>query len=152
MSDVAAALRSLDQKTWGAVENAGDIARTFGRDIFPEALEVYAELRGFRGRAMLIYLATKFARVEPDAVNLAVAALQDRSQLVLQEACKLLAVAGQDDTIPALRHLLADQRPEVRDDAQAAIRAIQAKNHNLFVDRDNSGTVTLVISGLLEPE
>ena len=152
MSQIATALFALDRKTWGDVEDAREALLAYGPDIFPTASEVYPLLRGYRARVALVYTVMKFALVEPEAVRLAVTALDDKSYHVIHQACMLLAVAGQDATIPVLSRLLTHKRDDVRKDAQAAIRAISQKNHNLFVDREGHGTVTLNIGGLIRPE
>lgn len=151
MSALEDALRALDQKTWGAVEDAREALVVYGQGIFPMALDVYPQLRGYRARAALVYTAIKYAMVEPDAVTLADRALEDKSHHVIYRACMLLAVAGQDESLPGLARLQRHKREDVRDDALAAIRAIQQKNHNLFVQRNGSTQVTLNINGLIRP-
>ena len=94
---IADLIRNLDGKNWGEVEDAREVLVPLGRDIFPAAMEIFSELRGYKARVALVYTAIKFALVEPDAVNLALAALQDKSGAVRYRACMLLAVAGRDD-------------------------------------------------------
>ncbi len=150
-ADIEAALLALDAKTWGEVETAREALLPLGRTIFPAALQVYPRLRGFKARMALVYTAMKFALVEPDAVTLALTALDDRSAPVRYRACMLLAVAGRDDTIPALERLLDHTSQDSRADAHAAIRAIRGRNHNLFLDRANTGRVHMHVGGLVQP-
>lgn len=144
-------IRKLDCKNWGEVEDAREALIPVGRDIFPAALKVFPELRGFKARKALVYTAMKFALVENDAVNLALAALQDKSVAVRYQACMLLAVAGRKDTIERLEYLLEHQSSETRVDARAAINAIKAGNHDLFIDRTGHGRTHLNIGGLVIP-
>ncbi|MHA3980042.1 HEAT repeat domain-containing protein [Halovulum sp. GXIMD14794] len=151
-ADIEAALLALDAKTWGDVETAREALLPLGPAIFPAALQVYPRLRGFKARTALVYTAMKFAQVEPDAVTLALSALEDRSAPVRYRACMLLSVAGRRDTLPALRTLLHHPKDETRADAGAAIRAIERGNPHLFVDRTGSGRVHLHIGGLVRPD
>ncbi len=151
IADVADLIRKLDCKNWGEVETAREALIPLGRDIFPVALEILPELRGFRARNALVYTAIKFALVENDAVKLALTALQDKSGAVRYRACMLLAVAGRSDTIECLEYLLDHKSSETREDAQAAIKAIKAGDHDLFLDRNGRGRVHLNIGGLVRP-
>ncbi|MGI9390371.1 MAG: hypothetical protein ACR2O1_09970 [Boseongicola sp.] len=150
-ADIADLIRALDCKNWGEVEDAREALVQLGRDIFPVALEVFPELRGYKARVALVYTAVKFALVEPDAVRLAITALRDKSGAVRYRACMLLAVAGRNNTVRNLEALLDHKSSETRADAQAAITAIKAKNQNLFLDRDGRGPVRLNIVGLVHP-
>lgn len=150
-ADIEAALLALDAKTWGEVESAREALLPLGRAIFHTALHVYPRLRGFKARTALVYTAMKFALVEPDAVTLALTALDDRSAPVRYRACMLLAVAGRRDTIPALRVLLDHPKDETRADARAAIEAIERGNPDLYADRSGSGRVHMHIGGLVLP-
>lgn len=151
-ADIEAALLALDAKTWGEVETAREALLPLGRAIFPAALQVYPRLRGFKARTALVYTAMKFALVEPAAVTLALAALEDRSAAVRYRACMLLAVAGRKDTISALERLRDHGSADSRADALAAIRAIRGRNQNLFLDRDDTGRVRMHVGGLVHPD
>jgi HEAT repeat protein len=149
--EVANLIRRLDAKNWGEVEDVREELVLLGRNIFPVALEIFPELRGYKARNALVYTATKFALVETDAVKLALTALQDKSAAVRYQACMLLAVAGRYDTIAHLENLLEHKSNKTREDAQAAINAIKANNHDLFLDRDGWGRLHLNIVGLVHP-
>ena len=153
MSDaVLTAIYALDgQKNWGAVEDAREKLVPLGRRIFPQALEAYPKLRSYMARTGLVYTSIKFALVEEDAVRLALMALGDRSAGVTYYACMLLAVAGKDETILALKELETHRNPDVRADASAAVFAILEKNRNLFIDRNRTGRSRLKIVGLIDP-
>ena len=144
-------ISKLDCKNWGDVEDAREALIPLGRDIFPVALEIFPELRGYKARKSLVYTAMKFALIEPDAVKLALDALQDKSGAVRYQACMLLAVAGRYDTIAHLEYLLEHKSSKTREDAQAAINAINANNQDLFLDRDGWGRLHLNIVGLVRP-
>lgn len=111
---------------------------------FPEVLlAAYRSSRNWSNRTSYVYHATKYSRSSDAAFALGIEALSDRSKYVRYRACKLLAVAQRDEAIEPLRSLLSD--PDSNEDAAAAIDAIEHKNHNLFLDRDHSGKVTLNI-------
>ena len=151
-NEVRAAILALDGKSaWGEVETAREALVPLGRNIFPIALELFPTLRSYKARTSLVYTAVKFALVEEDAVRLGVLALEDRSSIVIHRACMLLAVSRQRDVIPALEKLLGHKSSEVQNDAHAAIIAIEQQNPNLFLDRNQTGKVTLNVGGLIQP-
>ena len=69
---VRAVLRALDKPTWTEIEPVQEKVYALGDSIFPDALDIYAELRGWRGRAALVFAAMSFAKTHTDAVTLAV--------------------------------------------------------------------------------
>jgi hypothetical protein len=73
-------------------------------------------------------------------------AAQDRSWLVRDRACALLAYSLRQDALTPLSALLDDPQAEVRHSAQAARTAIAAQNHHLFKDRDGTGSVFWVVN------
>ncbi|MXQ06744.1 hypothetical protein GQ651_02680 [Alphaproteobacteria bacterium GH1-50] len=123
---VRATLRALDKPTWAEIEPVQEEVYALGDRIFPDALDIYSELRGWRARAALVFAAMSFAKSHPDAVTLAVAALQDKSAHVRAHACMLLSLSGRKDVLPALEALLSHKSEMTRSDAARAIEDIRA--------------------------
>lgn len=68
------------------------------------------------------------------------------ASVVRYRACGLLANSLQREAIPALKSLLNHPDTATRDDAAAAIMAIDKQNHHLFRDRDQSGKVQWILN------
>jgi hypothetical protein len=136
---IAEAVGRLDQKNSLAIDYAWASLRPLGFAVVPYLRAAYGGFRHGEGRTALVYYATRYARIGDDAYELGLAALNDRSRQVRYRACGLLAYALRKEALPALQSRVTDPDPLVRDAAHAAIRAIQAGNHHLFVDRSESG-------------
>lgn len=142
--DIDEALAALDGRGSDAEFEAVRRLATLG-DGFPALLlERYKRAPKFGQRASCVYHATGYARANAAAYQLGLDALQDRSKVVRYRACLLLAVAQRREAIPYLRALVASDRS--REDALAAIDALEHGNQHLFVDREHSGKVALHIS------
>lgn len=88
-------------------------------------------------------------RSAPVAVELGISALKDRSAAVRFAACKLLAVSLDTKAIVPLKDALCEGKyPKSAEDIRAALDAIEQQNHNLFLDRDHSGKITLNVRGV----
>ena len=133
------------------MENTRKALIPLGRDIFPAALDIFPELRGYKARKALVYTARNFSLIENDSVNFALAVLWGQSGAVRYQACMLLAFAGRKDTIESPENLLEHKSSEIRADVQAAIEAIKARNHDLYIDRFGHGQSHLNIGGLIVP-
>jgi hypothetical protein len=107
-------------------------------------LEKYKRSGKLGQRASCVYHATKYAKANAAAYQLGLEALRDKSTVVRYRACLLLAVAQRREAIPSLRALVTSNLS--RDDALAAIYALEHRNHHYFVDREHSGKVTLNVS------
>jgi hypothetical protein len=106
-------------------------------------LTKYFKATKWRDRDELVYSAIRRARESDEAVNLGIVALQDRAARVRYHACLLLAYSLRTDLLPAMRERLRAMAEPNHDDLAAAIDAIESGDHNLFVDRDHSGKLTL---------
>nr|WP_315481626.1 HEAT repeat domain-containing protein [uncultured Undibacterium sp.] len=127
-------------------EAGWDLLRPLGVGILPYFLEYYPKMRKSQGRVTLLFHSIKWARESEDAFQLGIAALRDRATLVRYRACMLLAYSQRKDAIPHLSQLLKHEDPETVNDAQAAIDAIENRNHHYFVDRNHSGTIMWHVS------
>ncbi len=114
-------------------------------------LEAYLLARKWQTRASCIYYSFRYARTDPAALELGIKALNDRSWPVRYRACMLLAIAQDKAALSHLRNLLeTTTTARTKEDALAAINAIEQENVHLFVDRDNSGKSKLKIQGITD--
>ena len=120
-------------------EKAWTELRTLGEEVVPFLEAAYPGAAKWQGRVSLVFHAIPFARTSEAAYRLGLAALQDKSTMVRYRACGLLAYSLRRDALPALRKLLRHPDARTVEDARAAITAIEAKNHHLFVDRARTG-------------
>lgn len=113
----------------------------------------YRNSRKWQVRVSCLYHAIAYARHFPEAVELGREALSDRSKVVRYRACMLLAVSLDKASLPALRNAESesDQDEETIGNIRAALNAIENQNQHLFVDRENSGKMTLNVE-LVHPE
>jgi hypothetical protein len=108
--------------------------------------DYYERSKHFGARAACVFHCVAYARTSDSAFLLGIKATEDKSVVVRYRAALLLTVAQRDQATPALQAMLnrhaggASAR-----DAAAALQAITMKNPNLFVDRENSGMVTLTV-------
>jgi hypothetical protein len=131
------ALRS----SYGSEPHFAEIA-SLGAAVVPYFLEAYPTARRWQQRASFLYAANRHCRTSPEAIALAVGALNDKSREVRYRACLLLACSLDASTLEALRAVGDHSDPRTREDVAAAIDAITSRNHNFFVDRTHSGKVT----------
>ncbi|MBP1475216.1 HEAT repeat domain-containing protein [Frateuria sp. MAH-13] len=108
--------------------------------LVPLLASAYPHIRRSHGRASILFWLPRYARARQDVVSLALSALADRSTIVREYACSILAYSLRHDVIPQLTSLLAHQDPKTRASAAAAIDAISNKNHHYYVDRSHSGS------------
>lgn len=143
-SEIEHALTKLDGRGTDAEFDAVRRLAALG-DRFPELLlEQYKRSSRLGQRASCVYHATKYAKANAAAYQLGLEALRDKSKVVRYRACLLLAVAQNREAIPSLKALATSTRS--REDALAAIDALEHRNQHYFVDREHSGKVTLNVS------
>lgn len=114
-------------------------------DILPSLLlKQYRSSKKWQARCSCVYHSIRYSRRVDDSVRLGIEALSDKSKVVRYRACMLLAYSLNKEAIPALRELeLRENDKKTREDAHAAIEAIENQNADYFVDRDHSGKVSL---------
>ena len=108
--------------------------------LIPLLASAYPLIRRSNGRASILFRLPRYARVRQDVVSLALSALADRSSIVREYACSILAYSLRSDVIPQLASLQSHPDLKTRAAAAAAIDAISSKNHHYFVDRKHSGS------------
>jgi hypothetical protein len=114
----------------------------YGLDVLvPFYIAAFPRIKNWIGRKYVMFWIERYARRNPDVVKLARFALNDKSWKVRHDACSTLAYALDTESLPFLRELLKHKKKETRDDAAAAIDAIENRNHNYFVDRQHAGNI-----------
>lgn len=113
--------------------------------LVPRLIDAYPLVGRAFGRHILLRSLVCLARDRRDVVELAKQALADRSLLVRSEACAILAYSLSEHALPALEALRLHRDSKTRDEAAAAIDAIQRRNHHLFIDRGHTGTSFWVV-------
>jgi hypothetical protein len=118
------------------------LVKEFGlNNLVDSYVEAFPSIQNSAGRIEIMFWITRYARVNPKVANLAQFALADRSKVVRNYACGALAFAKSRESIKSLVELLDHKNAETRDDAKAAIEAIEKGNHHLFADREGTGSV-----------
>ncbi|GAA4642729.1 hypothetical protein GCM10023115_07230 [Pontixanthobacter gangjinensis] len=137
---ISAAVAALDVREVESQEMAWAQLRPLGFGVVPYLLDAYSTFRTWQGRCALMYYSTRYSRQSPSALGLGLLGLSDRSYMVRYRACGLLAYALNKEAVPALEQLAeCEGRDLVLTSAKAAMNAIKAGNHNLFVDQRLSG-------------
>jgi len=126
-SDVAA----FELQLWGAHPR---------REVVPALVAAFKFTKLAYGRAAILSSLLPFARLSPQVTALACTALQDRSYLVREHGCSVLAYSQLQSVLPALRIAIHHPDPRTQADASAAISAIESCNHNRYVDRQATGS------------
>ena len=93
-----------------------------GMDVPGLLAKKYMISRRWSDRAICVSHCTEYSNSNEDAFQLGIMALQDKSKIVRQKACELLAVSQRSEAIEHLRKLLSDRA--LREHAQEAIDAL----------------------------
>jgi hypothetical protein len=134
-------IAALDTDEAGKAEKAWALLRPLGPAILPYFLEAFPKTKKWKGRVSLVFHSIRYGRSHPEAFELGVKALTDKSTLVRYRACGVLAYSLRKDALPHLEGLLGHPDKKTAEDAKAAIDAIRNKNHHYFIDRDHTGKV-----------
>lgn len=126
-TSIAAAVDRLDSKSGTEIEAAWIALRPHGLMLTPYFRQAYSRFKNSTGRTTLVFYATAYARVSDDAFYLGCSALHDRSKVVRDRACGLLAYSLRAEAISYLRPILTDADVSVRQSSTAAIAAIRAR-------------------------
>jgi hypothetical protein len=132
--------RSLEE------ERVWEPLRNLGESVVPFLAEAYPRFRRWQGRASLLYHSTRYSRTHEEAFQLGRRALRDRSLVVRYRACGVVAYSLRRDALSDLRELRSSDEQRTREDAAAAIDAIEKQNHHLFIDRSHSGRSFWVVN------
>jgi len=113
-------------------------------------LKKYKEAKKWGERAACVYHSISYARDFPEALQLGIIALTDKSKVVVYRACMLLAYSLKREALFALQNTKENiTNEDILKDINAAIDAIENQNSNFFVDRDHSGKISLKIPAVL---
>jgi hypothetical protein len=143
---IRAAVAALDTRRSSEEELAWGRLSGLGADVVPFLAEAYPRFRRWEGRASLLYHSTRHARTSDAAFELAVAALGDRSFVVRNCACAVLAYSLRREALLLLREQANHPDARTREDVAAALDAIEKQNHHYFRDRDHSGMVKWIVN------
>ncbi len=148
-ADVRALARARDafaeDEAWAALRRYGDA-------VAPVLAAEYDHASGAEARAHLIHHSIPFARRRTESYRLGLRALDDMAKQVRYEACALLAYAQRPEAMPALEALLDHEDLDTRDDAIAALVALETGNHHYFRDRDRTDAIFWVVNPEDAPE
>jgi hypothetical protein len=97
-------------------------------------LNAYPLFKKWQGRLHLVFSCIKYGRINENAFQLGILALDDKASLVRYRAAALLAYSLREDAIPYLRKNLRHKDVQTTKDSERAIKAIQQKNHHLFME------------------
>jgi hypothetical protein len=138
VDELVAALDQKRQTDLGAAE--GLLFKEHGLEaLVPGFIAAYPRIRNAAGRNSVLFWLVRFARRYPEVVALAKAALSDPAYMPRMQACGILAYSLRRDAVPPLKALLNHRDQKTRDDAAAAIDAIEHQNHHYWFDREHSG-------------
>lgn len=115
--------------------------QALGPECWPAALlETYRRSARRDARCECVIEAIRIADESRIARELGVLALRDRSHVVRWRAHQLLAYSLDQSVLPHLRQAyFRESRRELKESIAAAIKAIEERNHNLHLDRDETG-------------
>ncbi|MBK7721023.1 MAG: HEAT repeat domain-containing protein [Austwickia sp.] len=142
-ADVRALARARDVF---AEDEARAVLRRYGDAVAPYLAAEYDHSTAVEARAHLIHHSIPFARRRSESYRLGLHGLADRSKQVRHEACALLAYAQRPEAMSALEELLEHPDPDTRDDAVAALVALETGNHHYYRDRDRTDAIFWVVN------
>ena len=96
--------------------------------------KAYDYFKKWQGRVFLVFHCIKYARQNEYAFQLGVKGLSDKATLVRYRATCILAYSLRSDAIPHLKNNLNHIDKETAKDCERAIRAINNKNHHIFME------------------
>ncbi|MCA3003222.1 MAG: hypothetical protein ING68_03415 [Rhodocyclaceae bacterium] len=104
----------------------------FGDAIVPHCINHFRIQPQAEVRSDLLRFLIRYARDRDDVVALAIMALRDRSRVVRESACAVLAYSFADRAVATLQEIVDSGKQPTATSARNAILAISARNHNLY--------------------
>ena len=131
----------LDLKDEGQVaRNESELQSKYGLTLLvPIYVQAFYKIKNWAGRMNITFWLARYARKYPDVIEMAIFGLNDRSRIVRNYCCGILAYGQSKSSIPYLNELVNHKDESTREDAVAVITAIENRNHHLWVDRENKG-------------
>ena len=112
--------------------------------LLPGLILAFPQIKSWQGRNAILFEITRYARTHHDVVGLALSAAHDSAYMVRMQACGIMAYSLDKAAIPTLQELFQHRNAKTREDAAAAIDAIEHNNHHYWIDRDHSGGYWIV--------
>lgn len=136
-----------DQKNWREIDEAHyQVVLKYGiQSLVPLLITACSSVKSFKGRKTILFYLLPHVRSYPALLDLALLAINDRSQLVREEALGIVAYSLEDRALPLLQSHLSHPDPITQASVLASIDAIKNKNHHLFLDRDHTGNTRWVV-------
>ena len=145
--DIEADVRALaNARDVFAEEEARATLSRYGDGVAAYLAAEYDRANAVEARAQLVHHSISFAARRPESYRLGLRGLQDLAKQVRHEACALLAYAQRPEAMPALEQLLEHKDPDTRDDALAALVALETGNHHYFRDRDRTDRIFWIVN------
>lgn len=114
----------------------------FGDAIVPHCINHFRIQAQAEVRSDLLRFLIRYSRYRDDVVDVAIMALRDRSKVVRESACAVLAYSFADRTVETLQEIVGSGTQPTATSARNAILAISARNHNLYYPRHDEWFVS----------
>ena len=129
-------------REWAAVHEL----RTLGTELPKFLLKKFRSATSWKVRNLCVYHSMRYAKISPEAVEVGLLAISDKSKEVRYRGAMLLAYSQRRDVMSALQDAVgALSGKSGAEDLIAAFDAIDNGNHHLFVDRKRTGKFKLTI-------
>ena len=128
----------LNTTSWIEINFAGDQLYFLGQNL-PNAVIVdalvgaYPLVRTWQGRKFIVYHLMRYTRKHDRAYETAIPALNDRSALVIEDACVAIGTSTRNDGLRHLRPLLEHKKPGVQQAAREAIDELMSKRRRRWL-------------------
>ncbi len=107
----------------------------FGPSIIPFCIARFSRTSRAPIRSDLLRFLIRYAKTSDEVCDFGIRALNDRSKVVRESACALLAYSGKRRALEPLRDLSLKSKQGKDDPALRAIDAIEHSDHNRFYPR-----------------
>lgn len=143
--EIRTLVAALETVRWSEEEVAWQKLKGLGARVVPFLAEAYPKMKKWQGRVSVVFHSMRYVRDHEAAIQLGLAALDDRATLVRYRACMMLAFALDKRAVESLKALLKHEDQRTAEDAAAALDAIKHQNHHYFIDRRHTGKMKLNI-------
>ena len=110
-------------------------------NLIPVYVKAFPKIKNWPGRMYISFTLIPYVKINQDVFDLALIGIFDKSKIVRNYCCSMLAYAKKTEAIPYLKKLNISRYETSHEDAIAAIAAIEKQNHHLWVDREDSGNI-----------
>jgi len=121
----------LDTTSWAELNAISDelfkLRRAIRHDVIAGSLYLaYPLIRKWQGRKTLVYQLSRFTRKHDKAYQTAIRALEDRSTVVIQDACVAIGASMRPDGVHHLQRMLHHGNSDVQLVARHALEELTA--------------------------